>query len=195
LFEPIASGDYKLGQGWLGNSISGLLHLGQDYCVSARAQGNGLHGTRTFAIGPGRVTQTRYDEPAMRTDGVGNFAIVDHFNGTVAVYMHLARIYVTRGQLVSVQSVLGEAGDPVLHPAPNCPHLHLEIRTNGASGLNVSPNLRYGYVSKDGRSRLTPPLVRLGTLSQDAEGAVRQWVRDNFFDLLSLRSRNLLSPE
>jgi hypothetical protein len=149
--------------------------LGKDYCVShAEAKGEAIQGTRFYAIGSGVVVDMRFTEPAHHEDGVGNYVVVDHHNGVVSVYMHLAKVLVKKGDCVKAYSVLGEVGDPKLHPPPNCPHLHLEIRKNGVSSLNIPGNDRYAYVSRDGETKLSPPLGN--------ESDVIAWIDRNFYD-------------
>jgi murein DD-endopeptidase MepM/ murein hydrolase activator NlpD len=161
------------------------LHLGQDYCVEASAEGDALRGTPVFGLGSGRVVSVRYREPAHRADGVGNFVVVDYGEGRIAAYLHLARVSVTPGETVDAASPLGEAGDVLLHPPPNCAHLHLELRTSGDAALNVPPNLRYGYASRDGTSRFSPPL--------GSNAACLSWIGARFADPGTLTAREAAS--
>lgn len=177
LIRPLPEGTYRSAQGFKGTAYDpNLFHLGKDYCVDASADKTGtkLTGTRFYAIGRGTVVDVRFGEPAHRSDGVGNYITIDHGNRLIAVYMHLAKVFVRPGQGVDSTTPLGEAGDVILHPLPNCGHLHLEIRSNGVTSLNVSPNLRYSYASRDGKTRYSRPL--------GDERAVIAWIDANFVD-------------
>jgi len=192
LILPLPEGTYRSAQGFKGTAYDpNLYHLGKDYCVEASTDKMGvkLSGTRFYAIGRGTVVDVRFSEPAQRRDGVGNYITIDHGNRLVAVYMHLAKVFVKPGQGVDSRTPLGEAGDVILHPRPNCGHLHLEIRSNGVTSLNVPPNLRYSYASKDGKTRYSRALAN--------EGAVNTWIDSNFFDpdrILTTRRANDISP-
>ena len=177
LIAPLPEGAYDSAQGFKGTTLDPkLFHLGKDYCVDASGDPRGvvLRGTRFYAIGSGKVIDLRFSEPAYRKDGVGNYIIVDHGNSLIAVYMHLAKVFVKRGQDVDSNTPLGEAGDVILHPKPNCGHLHLEIRNDGVTSLNVPPNLRYSYASRDGKTRYSRPF--------GDERAVNTWIDANFLD-------------
>jgi murein DD-endopeptidase MepM/ murein hydrolase activator NlpD len=177
LLMPLSEGAYRVGQPFLGTSLSPeLLHLGQDYGVPrATSDGRALSGTLLYAMGEGRVVAARYGVPAHSGDGVGNYVTVDHGAGRIAVYMHLARVWVAEGNAVHARSLLGEAGDVLLHPCPDyCPHLHLEVRALGDRALNVPPNLRYSYASRDGRTRFSRGF--------DSEEACLKWIGERFLD-------------
>lgn len=177
LILPLPEGTYRSAQGFKGTAYDpNLFHLGKDYCVDASADKTGtkLTGTRFYAIGRGTVVDVRFSEPAHRSDGVGNYITIDHGNRLIALYMHLARVFVKPGQGVDSSTPLGEAGDVILHPRPNCGHLHLEIRSDGVTSLNVPPNLRYSYASRDGKTRFSRSL--------GDERAVNSWIDGNFLD-------------
>jgi hypothetical protein len=189
LTAPLSEGEYRVAQKFKGTALDpGLYHLGTDYCVEATAHNAGatLVGTRFYSIGNGVVRKVNFREPAERGNGVGNYLVIDYGNAIVAVFMHLARVFVIEEQRVDESTLLGEAGDPVLHPSPNCPHLHLEIRKNGILGLNVPPNMRYSYASRDGTTRFVPVL--------GGEAAVIPWVESNFLNPEAVM-RPRLAPE
>jgi hypothetical protein len=201
LLEPLLQGTYRGAQGFLSTNLHpDLFHLGQDYCVeNASARGASLIGARVFPIADGVVKAVRYSEPANRSDGVGNYVVIDHlvsgFGGiaVTAAYMHLAKVAVKNGQFVQTSDALGEAGDVVLHPPPNCAHLHLELRKRTEASLNVTPNLRYGYVSSDGQARLLEPLAAKSDPEAVSEEKVKSWAREMFYDaneVLTKRIRN-----
>ena len=68
----------------------------------------------------------------------------------------------------------------------------MEIRSRGALGLNVAPNLRYGYAHRDGRTGFQPPLVSASVGISAADRTVREWINENFLNPSLLRSRELL---
>ena len=174
---PFNKGDYRSAQGFMGKEYNPTLyHLGKDYCVKYAGQNpdGSLYGTPIYPIAAGKIVAHRYTIPAYRKDGVGNYVTLDHGNGVVALYMHLAKVYKTSGE-ISPDSPLGEAGDVILHPRPNCAHLHLEIRRRGLIALNVFPNLRYSYISIDGKNRIAP-----GCSFAD-ETSVISWIHQNFY--------------
>lgn len=184
LLMPLSEGAYRVGQPFLGTSLSPeLLHLEMDYGVfRAASEGRALTGTLLYAMGEGRVVAARYGVPAHSGDGVGNYVTVDHGEGRLAVYMHLARVWVVEGDAVHSRSLLGEARDVLLHPCPGyCPHLHLEIRALGDRALNVPPNLRYAYASRDGRTRFSKGF--------DSEEACLKWIGERFLDPAGLSPR------
>jgi len=61
--------------------------------------------------------------------GYGYLIVVDHANGFATYYAHLSNIYVTVGQAVSRGQVIGAVGNTGNSTGP---HLHFEVRYNGA---------------------------------------------------------------
>jgi LysM repeat protein len=80
-------------------------------------------GTPILAADGGLVTFTGWD-----STGYGNRIIVNHGNGWVSTYNHLAAIYVRPGQYVSKGQVIGTMGSTGRSTGP---HLHLEFLLNG----------------------------------------------------------------
>lgn len=80
-------------------------------------------GTPILAADGGLVTFTGWD-----STGYGNRIIVNHGNGWVSTYNHLAAIYVRPGQYVSKGQVIGSMGSTGRSTGP---HLHLEFLLNG----------------------------------------------------------------
>jgi murein DD-endopeptidase MepM/ murein hydrolase activator NlpD len=61
--------------------------------------------------------------------GYGNYVLVTHGNGYATLYAHLSAISVSEGQAVKRGQVLGAEGSTGFSTGP---HLHFEIRLNGA---------------------------------------------------------------
>ena len=61
--------------------------------------------------------------------GYGNRVVVDHGNGYVTLYAHLAKIYVVAGQTVARGSSLGKMGSTGRSTGT---HLHFEIIKSGS---------------------------------------------------------------
>jgi murein DD-endopeptidase MepM/ murein hydrolase activator NlpD len=62
--------------------------------------------------------------------GYGNLVVVDHGNGLSTAYGHQQRIHVSVGDAVAQGDVLGEVGSTGNSTGP---HLHFEVRVNGAA--------------------------------------------------------------
>ena len=195
---PLEEGTYEKAQGFKGTVYEGLFHLGRDYCVKKAGENKdgSLHGTTVYPIGEGIVVDLRFNKyPAKdpekwkNGDGVGNYVTINHGNSIVAVYMHLAKVEVSRDQKVTAQTPLGEAGDIILHPEVTgkmCPHLHLEIRKNGVISLHVPPNQRYGYISQDGTTKI---------VERERIENVLEWIDLNFYDSDSILATRKASPK
>lgn len=60
-------------------------------------------------------------------DGYGNLIVIDHGNGLTSRYAHLSKIFVSVGQKVNTNSVIGLVG---ITGHSTGPHLHFEVRLN-----------------------------------------------------------------
>lgn len=80
--------------------------------------------------------------------GLGLNVIIDHGNGYRSLYAHMGKIYVKKGQEVSMTDYLGEVG---LTGRTTGPHTHLEIYRDGTSidPLAVLPAIRQIPVAED----------------------------------------------
>ena len=96
------------------SSIRSSAHTGLDISAS--------RGTGIRPVANGVVTFAAYKGT------YGNLIIIDHGNGVQSYYAHCNAIYVTAGQNVSTDSVIGAVGSTGNSTGP---HLHLEIRVNG----------------------------------------------------------------
>jgi septal ring factor EnvC (AmiA/AmiB activator) len=100
----------EYGQRW------GRMHEGIDIGAST--------GAPVVAARGGRVAF------AGRMGGYGNFVLVDHGGGAVSAYAHMSALSASEGQSVSAGQRIGSIGC-----TGSCtgPHLHFEIRINGAA--------------------------------------------------------------
>ena len=80
-------------------------------------------GTPIRAAGAGKVVSAGWN------GGYGRMVEVDHGDGLTTRYAHMSKISVKDGQEVEVGTVLGEAGSSGRSTGP---HLHYEVRRNGA---------------------------------------------------------------
>ena len=84
---------------------------------------DGVTGDDIYPIKPGRVeaiSRSRY--------AYGNAIIVNHGENITSLYAHLSKIFVSEGQEVAFETVLGEMGATGRAFGD---HLHLEIRSSG----------------------------------------------------------------
>lgn len=98
--------------------ITGLNHQHKGIDLAAP------EGTNVYACKSGKVAIASYDAT------YGNYIILDHENKTQSVYAHLSAMLVTTGEEISRGTVIGKVGST---GASTGPHLHFEIRVNGAA--------------------------------------------------------------
>ena len=91
------------------------MHPGVDLAISS--------GSKIYAVADGRVTQ------AGSTGGYGNYTCIAHTSAVSSCYAHQSQMLVSAGQTVTKGQVIGRVGC-----TGSCtgPHLHFEIRVNGA---------------------------------------------------------------
>ncbi len=82
----------------------------------------GWHKTKIYAPSRGKVTR------AGRNGGYGNFIELQHDNGFVTRYGHLAKIKVKRGEMIEKDEVIGLMGSSGRSTST---HLHYEVLHNG----------------------------------------------------------------
>lgn len=77
-------------------------------------------------------------EAGYATDGYGNTVVVDHGKGLTSRYAHLSKIEVKTGETITTATEIGKVG---ITGHTTGPHLHLEVRQNGAplNPLSVIP--------------------------------------------------------
>jgi murein DD-endopeptidase MepM/ murein hydrolase activator NlpD len=91
------------------------------------------YGGPIAAAAPGQVVFAGADG-----SGYGSYVIIRHDNGYETLYAHMSAIYVTLGQYVSQGETIGAIGCTGYCTGP---HLHFEVRVNGApvDPLNYLP--------------------------------------------------------
>jgi murein DD-endopeptidase MepM/ murein hydrolase activator NlpD len=97
---------------------------------------SGRVGTPLLAVAPGKVIFTG------ERSGYGKTVEIDHGLGFTTLYAHLSRISVERGDTIKPRQVVGLGGSSGRSTGP---HLHYEIRYNGA------PFNPYSFVKGDGK--------------------------------------------
>lgn len=90
------------------------------------------YGTNIVAADSGRVVEARYN------GSYGNCVKIDHGNGTETLYAHCSQLVVNVGDTVDRGQLIAYVGST---GASTGPHLHFEVRVNGA---RVDP---LGYVN------------------------------------------------
>lgn len=113
LIKPVASG-YTITSRF-GTRSSGM-HTGLDVAAPT--------GTPIYAAASGTVTASGWS-----TSGYGYHVIISHGNGVETLYGHCSALYVSEGQYVSQGENIAAVGSTGNSSGP---HLHLEIRVNGA---------------------------------------------------------------
>ncbi|HEX7195401.1 MAG TPA: peptidoglycan DD-metalloendopeptidase family protein, partial [Candidatus Limnocylindria bacterium] len=101
-----------------GGSYSQYFHAGH-LAVDIAAP----YGSQVVAAQGGLVTSAGW-----RNNGGGNVISIDHGNGMVTVYNHLAEIWVSGGQYVAAGQGIGAVGCTGMCTGP---HVHFEVIVNG----------------------------------------------------------------
>lgn len=101
----------------------------------------GVRYVNVYACGPGTVITSDYSE------SYGNYIVIDHGGGVSTLYAHLSKRAVKRGENVKSGQYIGDSGNTGWS---NGPHLHLELRINGAYKDPLSTKDKYGlfYLSR-----------------------------------------------
>ena len=81
-------------------------------------------GTQVVAAATGEIISIKQDKY------FGNMIIMDHYNGFLTVYAHLAKILVKEGDIIKKGSNIGLVGNTGNSTGP---HLHFEIIQNGTA--------------------------------------------------------------
>jgi murein DD-endopeptidase MepM/ murein hydrolase activator NlpD len=114
---PIEGGWYSSNYGWRIDPISGVraFHEGMDFMAEM--------GTPARAAAGGMVIYSDFHSQ------YGNMIEIDHGNGLVSRYAHLSKRLVKNGDVVLSGSTIGAVGSTGRSTGP---HLHFEVRQNGA---------------------------------------------------------------
>ena len=84
----------------------------------------GTAGQQIVAIASGTVSV------ATLNSSYGNYVMISHGNGTASLYAHMEKLAVSAGDTVTQGQVIGYCGSTGWSTGP---HLHFEIRVNGAT--------------------------------------------------------------
>lgn len=97
---------------------------------------DGVIGDKIYPIRDGVV-----EAISLSRFAYGNAVIINHGEGITSLYAHLSKIYVSNGQDVTTNTVIGEMGDTGRSSGD---HLHLEIRDEGRAinPYSVLPKLK-----------------------------------------------------
>ncbi len=101
----------------------------------------GVRYVAVYACGPGTVITSTY------SSSYGNYIVIDHGGGVSTLYAHLSKLGVKKGQEVSAGQNIGTSGNTGWSEGP---HLHLELRINGAykDPLNTKDKYNLFYLSR-----------------------------------------------
>lgn len=126
--------------------------------------GGGGRGASVLNVQDGTVERILSDGDARRVfEGYGNGVVVNHHDGTWALYAHLARAVVPVGKVVRAGDKIGEMGNTSNGKFPGMGvHLHLELRRAKADGSSPYPG-PYRTYNLDPRPWLANKGVRFGS--------------------------------
>ena len=91
-------------------------HAGEDIAANT--------GTSILAADGGTIATATY------SSSYGNYVMINHGGGRVTLYAHMSSMAVSVGQSVTKGQVIGYVGSTGLSTGP---HLHFEVRVNGAT--------------------------------------------------------------
>ena len=134
-FSMPVSGVISSGFGWRVHPITGerRLHKGVDFAAPT--------GTPIFAAASGVVTDAGWTD-----DGYGNIVELRHDDGTLTLYAHTNKVYVTKGQFVNQGQAIAEVGSTGRSTGP---HLHFEIQPDGTTPVDPIDYLKLRQVTLD----------------------------------------------
>lgn len=89
-------------------------HNGTDYAIGV--------GNKVYSIGDGVVQRAGYHPAA------GNYIVIKHGRKYTTRYLHLSKIYVSKGQRIKMGRLIGKSGNTGRSTGP---HLHYEFHING----------------------------------------------------------------
>jgi len=111
--------------------IPDLIPVIGQFVISQRFKENHLAIDLAASMGSQVVTSATGEIVLVKEDKYfGNMVIIDHFNGFVTSYAHLAKVLVEEGDIVKKGMNIGLVGNTGNSTGP---HLHFEILDNGSA--------------------------------------------------------------
>lgn len=119
---PITGAVISSGFGWRVHPVTGerRMHKGVDFAAPT--------GTPIFAAADGVVTDAGWTN-----GGYGNIVELRHSDGSVTLYAHTSRVYVSKGQVVNRGQAIAEVGTTGRSTGP---HLHFEVQPDGKNAVD-----------------------------------------------------------
>ena len=132
---PITGAVISSGFGWRVHPVTGerRMHKGVDFAAPT--------GTPIFAAADGVVT-----EAGWTNGGYGNIVELRHSDGSVTLYAHTSRVYVSKGQVVNRGRAIAEVGTTGRSTGP---HLHFEVQPDGKNAVDPMDYLQMSQVTLD----------------------------------------------
>ncbi|HBC40937.1 MAG TPA: metalloendopeptidase [Pseudanabaena sp.] len=132
---PITGAVISSGFGWRVHPVTGekRMHKGVDFAAPT--------GTPIFAAADGVVT-----EAGWTNGGYGNIVELRHSDGSVTLYAHTNRVYVSKGQVVNRGQAIAEVGTTGRSTGP---HLHFEVQPDGKNAVDPMDYLQMRQVTLD----------------------------------------------
>ncbi|BBC23346.1 peptidase M23 [Pseudanabaena sp. ABRG5-3] len=132
---PITGAVISSGFGWRVHPVTGekRLHKGVDFAAPT--------GTPIFAAADGVVTDAGWTD-----GGYGNIVELRHEDGSVTLYAHTNRVYVSKGQVVNKGQAIAEVGTTGRSTGP---HLHFEVQPDGKNAVDPMDYLQMRQVTLD----------------------------------------------
>lgn len=132
---PITGAVISSGFGWRIHPVTGerRLHKGVDFAAPT--------GTPIFAAADGVVTDAGWTD-----GGYGNIVELRHEDGSVTLYAHTNRVYVSKGQVINKGQAIAEVGTTGRSTGP---HLHFEVQPDGKNAVDPMDYLQMRQVTLD----------------------------------------------
>jgi murein DD-endopeptidase MepM/ murein hydrolase activator NlpD len=132
---PITGAIISSGFGWRIHPVTGQrkLHKGVDFAAPT--------GTPIFAAADGVVTDAGWTD-----GGYGNIVELRHSDGSVTLYAHTNKVYVSKGQSVNRGQAIAEVGTTGRSTGP---HLHFEVQPDGKTAVDPMDYLQMRQVTLD----------------------------------------------
>ena len=132
---PITGAVISSGFGWRVHPVTGerRMHKGVDFAAPT--------GKPIFAAADGVVTDAGWTN-----GGYGNIVELRHSDGSVTLYAHTSRVYVSKGQVVNRGQAIAEVGTTGRSTGP---HLHFEVQPDGKNAVDPMDYLQMSQVTLD----------------------------------------------